>query len=193
MTFASRRRVLPMLFLLVVLSVISSCDAFDSGGCGSRIFVSRCRHQTPRGNKPSLSMSSIEGDDIANDNNNNTNNVLLLIQSWLKNHLPTLPPNDVTLYTKQLLRDGFTSLDRLNAINTDKSHSGRLEDLYFMKKGHRSILMKKLGIDRKSSPNKSYVQMCREKLEAIFSRENMERLEYIFSMDIEDTEDDTFQ
>ena len=138
-------------------------------------------------------MSSIEGDDKAKDDNNNNNtnnNVLLLIQSWLKNHLPTLPPNDVTLYTKQLLRDGFTSLDKLNAINSDKSHSGRLEDLYFMKKGHRRILMKKLGIVRKSSPT-SYVQMCREKLEAIFSREAKEALEAIFSKETED--DNSFQ
>ncbi|KAL9190003.1 hypothetical protein ACHAXT_009678 [Thalassiosira profunda] len=68
------------------------------------------------------------------------------IQAWLATHLPALPPSDLQRYAAQLLTDGFTSPAQLNEINTGRS--GRMEDLYFMKKGHRRVLLKKLGLVR---------------------------------------------
>ena len=74
-----------------------------------------------------------------------------LIESWLNTHLPTLPPADVQSYTTYLYNDGFNSLDKLNSINSGSS--GKVEDLPFMKKGHRRVLMKKIGIMRAASAN----------------------------------------
>ena len=67
-----------------------------------------------------------------------------LIQSWLSTHLPTLPDSDLQSYTSYLYNDGFSTLESLNSINS--GISGKVEDLYFMKKGHRRVLMKKIGI-----------------------------------------------
>ena len=67
-----------------------------------------------------------------------------LIQSWLSTHLPTLPDSDLQSYTSYLYNDGFNTLASLNSINS--GNSGKVEDLYFMKKGHRRVLMKKIGI-----------------------------------------------
>ena len=90
-----------------------------------------------------------------------------LIQSWLQTHIPTLPLTDIQSYTSYLYNDGFRTVEQLNAINSGKS--GRVEDLYFMKKGHRRVLMKKIGIMKSmvgmgTSPSNNFVRY-KDKLE----------------------------
>ncbi|EJK55210.1 hypothetical protein THAOC_25079 [Thalassiosira oceanica] len=68
-----------------------------------------------------------------------------LVVSWLMTHLPTLSSSDLQLYSTYLLNDGYHTVDQLNKINSG-GKSGRIEDLYFMKKGHRRLLMKKIGL-----------------------------------------------
>ena len=102
----------------------------------------------------------------ANSDQNNTPSVPLtneeqLIQSWLQTHIPTLPLTDIQSYTSYLYNDGFRTVEQLNAINSGKS--GRVEDLYFMKKGHRRTLMKKIGIMKSmvgmgTSPSSNFVR-----------------------------------
>ena len=68
-----------------------------------------------------------------------------LVKSWLMTHLPTLSSSDLQLYSTCLLNDGHCTTDQLNKLNSG-GQSGRVEDLYFMKKGHRRLLMKKIGL-----------------------------------------------
>ena len=108
----------------------------------------------------------------ANSEQNNTpptplTNEEQLIQSWLQTHIPTLPLTDIQSYTSYLYNDGFRSVEQLNAINSGQS--GRVEDLYFMKKGHRRVLMKKIGIMKSmvgmgTSPSNNFVRY-KDKLE----------------------------
>ena len=69
-----------------------------------------------------------------------------IIESWLQSYIPTLSPSDSQTYASILANDGFTSLERLDTINSKAS--GRVEDLYFMKKEHRRRLMVELGVTR---------------------------------------------
>ncbi len=69
-----------------------------------------------------------------------------LIETWLQSYIPTLSPSDSQTYASILANDGFTTREKLNSINSKTS--GRVEDLYFMEKGHRRRLMVELGVVR---------------------------------------------
>jgi len=65
------------------------------------------------------------------------------IRSWLLARLPDLPAAELELYSSCLLNDGYSTPAQLDGINSGAS--GRVEDLYFMRKGHRLSLMKRIG------------------------------------------------
>eukprot|EP00984_Skeletonema_dohrnii_P013257 scaffold5464_cov97-Skeletonema_dohrnii-CCMP3373.AAC.1 len=112
-------------------------------------------------NKDSSSSSSSSDDDL----NEDSLKALQLIQQWLLLHLPSLNNDDLKMYSMQLLEDGFDSVERLEGVNNGGSglrNSGgggrgssnsRLEDLYFMKKGHRRVLLQKIGKVREMKGN----------------------------------------
>mmetsp|Transcript_33749 Transcript_33749/g.80717 ORF Transcript_33749/g.80717 Transcript_33749/m.80717 type:complete len:662 (+) Transcript_33749:244-2229(+) len=71
------------------------------------------------------------------------NPALSLIRSWLTSKLPSLHPSEVDAYATSLLNDGYSAVDELDGLNSGAS--GRVEDLYFMRKDHRQMLMRELG------------------------------------------------
>ncbi len=56
------------------------------------------------------------------------------VDEWLLSRLPGLKADDVSFYSKRLIQDGFDSVNTLGIVEE--------EDLDFMKKGHRRLLMK---------------------------------------------------
>ena len=68
---------------------------------------------------------------------------LSLIRSWLSSKLPSLPPSELEVYANSLLNDGYSTSEQLADLNSGSS--GRVEDLYFMRKDHRRLLMRELG------------------------------------------------
>ena len=56
--------------------------------------------------------------------------------SWLSSHLPQLQKDDAMRYCECLMEDGFDSIDVLCGI--------REEDLHFMKKGHKRMLIERV-------------------------------------------------
>ena len=99
-----------------------------------------------------------------------------LVLPWPSAHLRALPPSDLMYYASALVANGFDTLKKLNSMNhadgggdcdyyhhtrdngggggdNDEKHGnmrrrGRVEDLYFMNKAHRRVLMKKIRIMR---------------------------------------------
>lgn len=71
------------------------------------------------------------------------NPALSLIRAWLTSKLPSLRPSDADAYATSLLNDGYSAIDELDGLNSGAS--GRVEDLYFMRKDHRQMLMRELG------------------------------------------------
>jgi hypothetical protein len=65
------------------------------------------------------------------------------VEKWLLSHLPHLHKDDVTKYTKQLVDDGF---DSVPFIDQELSE----DDLQFMKKAHRRVLMRQLNEQRRN-------------------------------------------
>ena len=59
------------------------------------------------------------------------------VTDWLLSHLPRLTEEDVAKYCTCLIQDGFDSTDVLSAVNE--------EDLHFMKKGHKRILIQRIN------------------------------------------------
>ena len=100
--------------------------------------------------------NSQEDQDYSSSNDEELNEdslkALQLIQQWLLLHLPSLSNDDLKLYSMQLFEDGFDSVERLEGVNNGGAGS-RLEDLYFMKKGHRRVLMQKIGKVREMKGN----------------------------------------
>lgn len=58
------------------------------------------------------------------------------VENWLKSELPNLNDSDLSTYSKQLLEDGFDSVEMLNHLEAG--------DLGFMKKAHQRVLVEKL-------------------------------------------------
>ncbi|KAL3799600.1 hypothetical protein ACHAWO_008916 [Cyclotella atomus] len=58
------------------------------------------------------------------------------VESWLQSELPNLSASDLSTYSKQLIEDGFDSVDMLNHLEVG--------DLGFMKKAHQRVLVEKL-------------------------------------------------
>ena len=71
------------------------------------------------------------------------NPTLELIQAWLLTRLPSLENEDLDMYSKCLQHDGYSTVEELDGLNSGAS--GRVEDLYFMRKGHRKALMTQIG------------------------------------------------
>ena len=69
-----------------------------------------------------------------------------LIETWLQSYIPALSASDSQTYASILANDGFTTREKLNSINSKAS--GKVEDLYFMKKDHRRRLMVELRVRR---------------------------------------------
>eukprot|EP00804_Cyclotella_cryptica_P016739 CCRYP_002034-RA/>CCRYP_002034-RA protein AED:0.26 eAED:0.26 QI:348/1/1/1/1/1/2/131/940 len=59
-----------------------------------------------------------------------------IVEKWLQTELPNLNSDDLKTYSKQLLDDGFDSTEMLDHLVAD--------DLGFMKKAHRRVLVEKL-------------------------------------------------
>ena len=57
------------------------------------------------------------------------------VMHWLLTHLPDIQEEDAVEYFNCLLEDGFDSIDLGEVLE---------EDLYFMKRGHRSALLRSL-------------------------------------------------
>jgi hypothetical protein len=62
------------------------------------------------------------------------------VESWLKSELPNLNPSDLQTYSKQLVDDGYDSVEMLNYLEVG--------DLGFMKKAHQRVLVEKLKVKR---------------------------------------------
>lgn len=62
-----------------------------------------------------------------------------IVEQWLLSHLPQLHREDVSKYSKFLIDDGFDSIAALDVVAE--------EDLCFMKKGHRRLLLLSLGCE----------------------------------------------
>ncbi|KAL7522850.1 hypothetical protein ACHAWX_007569 [Stephanocyclus meneghinianus] len=60
---------------------------------------------------------------------------------WILSYLPRLQKQDLQFYAKCFIADGFDSYDMLRELDVD--------DLDFMKKGHRRVLVRKLEVERK--------------------------------------------
>eukprot|EP00804_Cyclotella_cryptica_P029524 CCRYP_011307-RA/>CCRYP_011307-RA protein AED:0.07 eAED:0.07 QI:87/0.5/0.66/1/0.5/0.33/3/952/2100 len=60
---------------------------------------------------------------------------------WILSYLPRLQKQDLQFYATCLIADGFDSYDMLKELDVD--------DLDFMKKGHRRVLVRKLEVERK--------------------------------------------
>jgi hypothetical protein len=60
----------------------------------------------------------------------------LTVETWLQSQLPNLNSSDLQTYSKQLLDDGFDSVEMLNHLEVG--------DLGFMKKAHQRVLVEKL-------------------------------------------------
>jgi hypothetical protein len=58
------------------------------------------------------------------------------VETWLQSQLPNLNSSDLQTYSKQLLDDGFDSVEMLNHLEVG--------DLGFMKKAHQRVLVEKL-------------------------------------------------
>ena len=148
-----------LLPLLTIMMMIGTADGFNVavvGGSRRRSVVTAAvGNYNNWNNEPSSSNNNQE-------DSSSSSSSLQLIQQWLLLHLPSLSNDDLKLYSLQLLQDGFTSVERLenvnfNVVGNTNNHSssssssstgsstGRLEDLYFMKKGHRRVLLQKIG------------------------------------------------
>eukprot|EP00984_Skeletonema_dohrnii_P013260 scaffold5464_cov97-Skeletonema_dohrnii-CCMP3373.AAC.4 len=138
---------IPSLSYTVIFSSISSSTAL---------------HLSSNNNNNKDSSSSSDDDDL----NEDSLKALQLIQQWLLLHLPSLNNDDLKMYSMQLLEDGFDSVERLEGVNNGgsglrnssgggrgSSNTSRLEDLYFMKKGHRRVLLQKIGKVREMKEN----------------------------------------
>ena len=66
----------------------------------------------------------------------NSQDSLGTVETWLKTELPTLNASDLQSYSKQLLDDGFDSVEMLDHLEVG--------DLGFMKKAHQRVLVEKL-------------------------------------------------
>lgn len=69
----------------------------------------------------------------------------LIVEKWLQTELPNLHADDLKTYSKQLLDDGFDSTEMLDHLV--------LDDLGFMKKAHRRVLVEKLKEKNQAEPN----------------------------------------
>jgi len=162
------------LLIIVVYCCLHTVYAFVGSQCIARDSVTQ---RIIAGNTLFATPIEITDDDDDDDADTNTStasseenntappipltNEEQLIQSWLQTHIPTLPTQDIQSYTLYLYNDGFRTVEQLNAINSGQS--GRVEDLYFMKKGHRRVLMKKIGIMKSmvgmgTSPGNNFVR-----------------------------------
>ena len=70
----------------------------------------------------------------------------MVVRTWLQSKLPTLNPNDLQEYSSQLHGDGFDSVEMLNRLEA--------EDLGFMKKAHKRVLLEVLLSDSKITVTK---------------------------------------
>ena len=59
------------------------------------------------------------------------------VRDWILSHLPRLTEEDVAKYCTCLVQDGFDSTDVLTAVNE--------EDLHFMKKAHKRVLIQRIN------------------------------------------------
>ena len=83
--------------------------------------------------------TSVASESISTSSSTRNNEV----EIWLLSHLPHLHKDDVTKYTKQLVDDGF---DSVPFIDQELSE----DDLQFMKKAHRRVLMRQLNEQRRN-------------------------------------------
>jgi len=63
------------------------------------------------------------------------------VRRWVLSYLPRLQNQDLQVYIKRLISDGFDSKEMLRELSED--------DLVFMKKGHKRVLTRKLEVERK--------------------------------------------
>jgi hypothetical protein len=90
------------------------------------------------------SPSSSSNDD--NDNDSVTTATVKLVESWLITHLPTLSSTDLHYYATSLIADGYDTISKLNSIHSPNVELLDPSAILFMKKAHRRVLMKKIGL-----------------------------------------------
>jgi hypothetical protein len=88
--------------------------------------------------------SSSSNDD--NDNDSVPTATVKLVESWLITHLPTLSSTDLQYYATSLIADGYDTIPKLNSIHSPNVELLDPAAILFMKKAHRRVLMKKIGL-----------------------------------------------
>ena len=77
------------------------------------------------------------------------------VMQWLLAYLPRLQEDDAKKYCEHLMEDGFDSIDVLGGVRED--------DLDFMKKGHKRMLIERLG-GKTAAKALSDPTVCRNKI-----------------------------
>ena len=87
-------------------------------------------------NSSAISTQDVNAQHLREQNNPRSTSNLEVAQ-WLLSYLPHLHEEDVSQYSKCLIDDGFDSAAFIEEELTE-------EDIFFMKKAHRRVLMRQL-------------------------------------------------